>query len=189
MVTIDGYVLDVAVSEEHAFDSEVTSHPVEQGADISDHVLARPINVSIEGVVSDTPIGAAATARGDTTLPSSDAFARLIAIRNAREPVIIETSLQVFRNMVLQSLQVPRSSSTGDALRFRATFVQVQLVVNERTVVEVAVPVAAKKKNLGNKAAPAVDAADVAPKTQELRSVLKSGVRWEKPQQFFGVTF
>src|SRR5690606_1988974 len=103
------------------------------------------IVVTLEGIVSDTPIGTLAALRGEDVRPSDDAFARLLAIRDAREPVTIETSLRVFENMVLQSLSVPRSAQTGDALRFRATFQQIQLVTNERTMIEVAVPRGAKK--------------------------------------------
>lgn len=157
---INGYPLDVAISEDHDFESEVTEHPVEIGADITDHVRARPIRVSLEGVVSDTPIGDVVAQRSQFTLvngeaftkPSEEAFAFLLAIRDAREPVTIETSLRVFENMILQSLAVPRSSSNGDALRFRATFVQVQLVTNERVTVRVKLPNAAKKVDRGNRA-------------------------------------
>lgn len=149
MILIDGFEIDAALSEEHTFDSEVTEHPVEKGADISDHVRARPIEVTIDGVVSDTPIGSLAQRR--TGVPSSDAFARLMQIRDAREPITIQTSLKTFENMILQSLSAPRDSSTGDAFRFRASFIQVQLVTNERTTVVVAQPRGAKKVNLGNR--------------------------------------
>ena len=151
MIRIDGYLIDAAISEDHAFDSEVTAHPVEDGADVTDHVRARPITITVEGVVTDTPIGSAVAERGDDALPSEDAFARIMAIRDAREPVTIETSLGTFDNMVLQAFAVPRSSGNGESLRFRASFVQVQLVTTERTIVKVAVPRAAKKKNLGAK--------------------------------------
>lgn len=163
-VLIAGYEIDVALSEDHAFDSEVTVHPVEVGADIADHARARPITVALEGIVSDTPIGDLASRRQQFTLingeafarPSEEAFAFLQAIRDAREPVSIETSLRSYDNMMLQSLSVPRSTGNGDALRFRATFVQVELVTNERTTVRVAVPNAAKKVQRGNKPSPEV---------------------------------
>ncbi len=158
MVIIKGYQLDVAVSEDHSFDSEVTEHPVEKGADIADHVRARPITVSVEGIVSDTPIREIARpgfqdSEGDPiVLPSAEAYALLIDIRDKREPVTVQTSLQLFENMVLTSLSVPRSVGTGDALRFTATFVQIQLVTTERTVVRVRER-GAKKVDLGNRPA------------------------------------
>lgn len=57
LITIDGYPIDAALSEEIAAEAEVTSFPVESGADITDNVKLNPITVTITGVVSDTPIG------------------------------------------------------------------------------------------------------------------------------------
>lgn len=151
MIIIDGYTIDAALSEEHAFDSEVTMFPVESGADITDHVRAQPITVTIEGVVSDTPIGLMRDVRnGTTTLPSNDALAKLIEIRDAREPITVETTLRVYDNMVMTSLQVPQNSKIGDALRFKAVFTQIHLVTNERTVVVTSSPRGQKKRNVGN---------------------------------------
>lgn len=166
---VAGYELDVAVNEDHSFESEVTEHPVEIGADIADHVRARPITVTLEGIVSDTPIGALAERRQQFTLvngeafalPSEEALAFLLALRDAREPVTIQTSLRSYESMMLQSLQVPRSASNGEALRFTATFVQVVIVTNQRTVVRVSVPRASNKVNRGNKAADEVTSAPI----------------------------
>lgn len=165
MVTIDGFPIDVTISEEHTYESEATSYPVETGTDITDHIRPRPIVVTLEGIVSDTPLTKAAVARvangdfvagllplddaSDTTafgeatsglLPSDDALLRLIAIRDARQPVSIETSLQIFDNMAMIGLSIPRASDNGDALRFSATFQQIRFVTNERTTIRVAVP-------------------------------------------------
>ena len=148
---IAGFEIDAALNEDHSFDSEVTEHPVESGADIADHVRARPISVDIEGVVSFTPLVER------TGRPTDDFFAHLIAIRDAKEPITIETSLKVFENMVLTSLSIPIDAKTGESLQFRATFVQIQLVTNVRTFVRVAAPRARGKLTRGNK--PSLDPA------------------------------
>jgi hypothetical protein len=154
MLKIDGYIIDASVVEEHSFDADVTEHPVESGANIADHVRSKPARVTIDGVVSDTPIGNVADLRiadDPGALPSNDAFTRLLLIRQLREPVTIETDIRTYDNMVLQSLSVPRSKETGEALMFRATFVEVIIITNERTSVRVAVPRAKNKTNLGEK--------------------------------------
>lgn len=163
---IDGYEIDVAESEEHTFENDVTEHPVESGADITDHVRARAIVVTVEGIVSDTPLEALARRRnelveigGETfAKPSEEAFARLLEINDSREPITIETSLKTYSDMVLQSLSAPRNAGTGEALRFSATFKQVRLVTSERTTVLVSVPRGKKKINRGQAFAPIVDA-------------------------------
>lgn len=137
-ISIQGFDIDASLRETHAFDSEVTEHPVEAGADIADHVRARPIIVQIEGVVSNTPIGELVANRRAGSIPTDDAFKWLMDIRDAREPVSIITALKNYDNMVLESLNVPLDSRTGDALRFTASFKQIVLVTNLRTTLRVA---------------------------------------------------
>ena len=152
MVVIDGYTIDATITLDASIVNDVTAHPVEDGADVADHVRARPIRLSIAGVVSDTPIGDIISERGGDALPSQEAYSRLIEMSRAREPVVIETDDRgTFDNMVLESLSAPVDASTGDALVFTATFVQITLVENSRATVLVAVPIAKKKVNKGSK--------------------------------------
>lgn len=55
-VRIGRFVLDVSLSENHTYESDVTEYPVESGGSVSDNIRPKPIKVSIEGVVSDTPL-------------------------------------------------------------------------------------------------------------------------------------
>ena len=153
MIVIDGYFIDVAVSIDPTLTNEVTSHPVESGSEVSDHVRARPVTLTIEGIVSDTPIGEIVAKRGDGLggglLPSDEAYWTLIQINNDRNPVTIDTLgiLGEFENMVLVSLSTPQRAGTGDALRFTASFTQVRVVESARDTVPVAVPLAKRKVN------------------------------------------
>jgi len=157
-ILINGYVIDMATSEDHAFDSEVTDHPVEIGADVTDNIQAKPITVTIDCIVSDTPIGSVAAARNSLDpdqsffVPSSDCYAHMIAVRDAKQPVSVTTSLGTFANMAMVSMSVPRNAQNGESLRFKVTFKQIKFVTNSRTTIRVAVPRAAAKKDLGNKA-------------------------------------
>lgn len=178
---IAGYEIDVAELEEHVFENEITEHPVESGSDITDHVRARAITVTVDGVVSDTPFGALAKRRDELVIvggeafakPSEEAFARLLEINDTREPITIETSLRTYTDMVLESFRAPRNAGTGDALRFSATFKQIRLVTNERTTVLVSVPRGKKKVQRGQAFAPDV----VAPaKTSDNAAALASTV-------------
>lgn len=153
MLLIDGFEVDAEISGEHLLENEVTDHPVETGGDVTDHSRPKPITYTVEGVVSDTPLGNMVDTRSGVTLPSADALARLTGIRDAREPVQIGTSLRTYDNMLMQSLSFTKDASTGRALRFRATFKQVIIATNERIVKRVTAPRAKGKTNRGNKAA------------------------------------
>ncbi len=177
MILIDGFAIDIATTEEHQLDSEVTEYPVEEGSDIADHVRARPIMVSLDCIVSNTPIGPIADTRraegsvSDSELlapssPADDAYAKLVAIREAREPITITTSLKTYENMLLESLSIPRSARTGDALEFRASFKQLLLVTNRRTTIRTKIPRAKKKVNRGHKPTEAVRTTATPPAVQ-----------------------
>lgn len=162
MIKINGFEIDAALTENHSYSSDVTEHPVEKGADITDHVRAKPPTITIEGIVSDTPVGDLATRRSTTTLPSDDAIQLLRKIHTARAPISIETSKGVYKNVVMEMLAIPVDAETGAALRFRATFRQIEIVEVVRKVVKVAVPRSNKKQKLGAKAAKSSTAGETA---------------------------
>src|SRR5678810_739366 len=96
-ILIDGFLIDATISEEHRYESETTDYPVERGANITDHNRPLPIEVTLEGIVSNTPIGDVALIRSiDDTgdLPADSALSFLKDIRDRREPISIDTELE-----------------------------------------------------------------------------------------------
>jgi hypothetical protein len=184
-VMIDGFEIDLAESEEHTLDSEITEHPVETGSDTADNIRNKPIYLMVRGVVSDTPVGPIADRRGDrdtrgqlVNKPSDDFRAWLQAIRARREPIQVVSSKGVIHeNMGMERLSFVEDAKTGDAIRFVCGFKQLELVTNERTTVLVALPRAANKVNRGHKPSPKVP--DVPPKPKKARdqSITMKGVR------------
>jgi hypothetical protein len=48
---------DASIKEQHVKQSPPTQFPVENGQMISDHILQRPFQLELTGIISDTPIG------------------------------------------------------------------------------------------------------------------------------------
>ena len=172
---IGDLALDCTVTETHTATSTVTVHPVESGANITDHIRPDPVQLSITGIVSDTPIGSRQVQRsievGGASVqvtqqepPSSAtgfgraAWAKLDAIRTAAKPVKVVTRDKTYDSMALVSLSVPKESKTGGALYFTAQFKQVRIVYNRTTRVVVAkAPKAHKKQDTGKQPTAAVE--------------------------------
>jgi hypothetical protein len=163
-------VLDASISEQHSAEVEVTEHPVEKGANIADHLRPKPEVLTIEGLVTNTPLDPSAAlvrrTQGSTQFDSraelqperaGQAYADLRALKDSGELVTVVTSLRTYENMALRSLSVPRDARSGQALRFTATLVQVRTV----TSATVSVPRAQKKTSLGKKATTATPAEQV----------------------------
>ena len=152
---IGDVAIDCTVTETHTATATVTEHPVESGANITDHIRPEPVQLSITGIVSDTPIGSKQIQRaieaGGTTVqvtqqeaPSSatgfgrTAWSKLEAIRAAAKPIKVVTRDKTYESMALVSLSVPKDARTGGAFVFTAQFKQVRIVFNRTTKVGVA---------------------------------------------------
>lgn len=156
-VSIDGYDIDVFVTEEHSHECEVTELPIESGSDVSDHVRVKPDSVSVEGIVSDTPIGRVSEVRQPDfdagLMPSDAAYDYLKRLRSERRTFVVVTSRAVYDSMVFQSLNVTETADNGDILRFRAVFKQIVVRSNARATVPVATPRGRGKVKRGHKPA------------------------------------
>lgn len=127
--------LDVTISENHTFNSRATNFPVETGGDVTDHIINDPDVLTLEGLVSDTPLNIFSFFNR-----SIDAFNRLVDLHERREPVTVVTGLKVYQNMVMTVLDVPRTIETGQSLTFNITLQNIrfdataQLLRNTSTV-------------------------------------------------------
>lgn len=156
MIKINGYPLDLALTENCKFPSQSTKFPAESGSKFSDNIQNDPVEIELEGIVSRTPIGAVALdptrkVEAGSPLADKDAYDRLLDIRAAREPVSIEISLGKFDMMAMGDLTVPRDKGTGLAFHFTVMFSQLTIVQNARTTLRVAVPNCNGKMNGGNR--------------------------------------
>jgi len=154
MTTIDGYPIDCVTDERLTYESEVTEFPIENGAPVADHIIAKRPVLELEGVVSDTPIGAIAnditrTSLSGSTLPSRDAFDRFVQLHDDRRKITVECSFGKFDDMVLTLLTPTRDKTTLKAFKFTATFRQIEIRQNNRTTIRVAVPGASGLRNFG----------------------------------------
>ena len=100
------------ITERHESALEITENPVENGADVTDHVYLRPRAVTLE--VADG--GGALT---------FDALRRLQA---TREPFTLVTGLSVDDNMLIQSIEPERDVVYASIFRGRIFLREVQIV-------------------------------------------------------------
>ena len=151
MLIIDGFRIDAELEGDHSFRAEVTEFPVEEGIDETDNISLVPIEVTITGVVSNTPIGEVADGRANPANSSREVYEHFKRIRQARLPITIDTSLDHFENMALQDLSVPTSDTIGDVFEFTATFRQIVKKETQRSTIPVSDPAAARRKRRGKR--------------------------------------
>ena len=136
LARIGTIALDVSLNETHSTRSRVTDSPVEGGEMVSDHVFLDPREVEIEGLVTDAPVkylsGERARLAGGGS-PSRAARDKLIELWTQRTPVEFQTGLDVYEDMVIVDMQIPRSARLGQTFRFRARLRQVKRVRSRTT--------------------------------------------------------
>lgn len=151
--------IDVVISEQHDAQNEISAYPVEKGADITDHVRRKPRTVSLECVISDTPIlleqvrrtrefqGVTFTSSAGTEATPNDAlgysnqaYAELLRMRDEAQVVEVVTSLETYEDMMISSLSTPVTAKTGDAIQFTCVLQHVEFVALQSTLVVTEVP-------------------------------------------------
>lgn len=129
---------DASISERYSRQKEITAHPVEDGADVTDHQRTRPTSIEIHGWVSDTPIIFLASLRaqpsvsgGDPRTRAADAWRELNRIMDAEQSVKVITELGEFDNMALSSIDVSRDKDTGRILDARISLTEIIVATTE----------------------------------------------------------
>ena len=130
---IGGYFFDAVFSVDTEHSLTVTQHPVQTGANISDHAFVNPIRMTMQVGVSDAMAyraGADYGSDGDTK--SVQAYRLLCKLQELRTPMQVATRLNTYQNMLIESIDVSDDVSTLCALKATVNLVQV-LVVNVGT--------------------------------------------------------
>jgi len=187
--------LDASLKDSHSFENEVSSFPIEDGFTISDNIRVLPVQLTIDGIVTDSPISvrfqdvndivsgnssnrteSLVVEREDTAVRVETARDVLLKIRgeNGKDPeiVTIVTGLKVYENMVMTKLTFDRDGKTGRALPFTASFTRLvtkQLSTETLKPKPVVKDKASSKKNKGKQ-----KPAEASAKTKEDTSFARS---------------
>lgn len=149
--------VDATLSETAQFDSDVTEHPVEDGFNIADGIRNKPVSLSLDCLVSNTPIIGAQQAKDaggyhkGNPGAAAAAFTVLQSIRDAEDVINVATALKLYKSMAVTSIKVTRDTKTGDVLSFTLALKQIR-IVSSKFVSFPREPRGAKKVPLGDKA-------------------------------------
>ena len=160
--SIGGVTFDVVVEEQHEDTLEITEHPVEHGANISDHAFMKPASVTIRAGVSDGSGSIAGEKAGVSV------YEALQTLQQAREPFDIITGKRKYRNMLIETLSVLTDADSENALVVTADCRDV-IVVKTQTV---SVPPRSRHRNAGKTGG----TANKGQKQAKRQSILKAGI-------------
>ncbi len=126
---IDTIELDVVITENASATSRITKNPVENGADINDHIIIEPMTFSMEGVVSNASSSILDLASGilneDKALKTWNDLLKLMTDRTL---FTLVQGLRSYNNVALLTLNTDADKDTSNGLFFTATFSEVIIV-------------------------------------------------------------
>lgn len=148
---------DANLSEGHSWTADITSNPVERGVDITDHIRNMPDQVTLVGMVTNTPFLDGENPESGNLIDENDedrvdkVIGQLFALKDKRETVQVFTKYIAYQDMGIRSIDFTRDASNTNAIIFTIQFQKV-VIVNTQTV---DVPDGISKK-LDKKATPAL---------------------------------
>lgn len=129
--SIGEFIGYVCLSEDGTDELEITQHPVQRGASITDHAYLKPFSVAIRFIYD-----------ANNGKPLDELYQELRQLQNSREPFTIVTGKRVYKDMLFRALSVNTDVRTENVLSVSGDFQQVILVDVEQTNV----PVRSKQK-------------------------------------------
>ncbi|HHT5262730.1 MAG: hypothetical protein E7J74_01290 [Klebsiella sp.] len=133
-------VPSVVISEKHNDTLEITEHPVEVGAAISEHAYRRPSEVvmqvgfagggSLLDFLDTTSIGLS------TGLSPKETYQELLDLQNSRVPFDVVTGKRIYTNMLIRALEVTTDRTSENVLSAVLTLREV--IITSTTTTQVA---------------------------------------------------
>lgn len=138
--SIGGMEIPATLEEIHTDTLQLTEHPVEIGAAITDHAFVRPREVVIRCGWSNSTLDSfisALSAIFSGSMSASDyvssVYSNLLALQESRTPLDITTSRRQYSNMLITGLQVTTDFRTSAVLLVQATCRQIIIVETQAT--------------------------------------------------------
>jgi hypothetical protein len=133
----DIWFFDAILRLEHSESQRITQHPVQTGANITDHSFALPAQLQCEVGMSDVMEGRIEGQWGsDSSEPTRSvaAYQRILYWKTYGIPLTIRTRLNTYTNMVVAHVSSPDNATMKHALKSLVTFQQI--IVADVTIVK-----------------------------------------------------
>lgn len=151
------FIFDAYMNINHESSLAITSHPVQDGANRSDHAYMEPLEVTFEIGMSDVmhDIEGFDSFTGDNSR-SISAYKTLKRLQEERIPFKIVTRLWTYDNMLIENISAPDDKTTAYGLKATISLKEI-LVVNVRTVKISERPQKSEESNEGDQKAQEAD--------------------------------
>ncbi|MBC8947228.1 phage baseplate protein [Xenorhabdus indica] len=135
-------VPSVVISEKHHDSAEITEHPVQRGAAISDHAYDKPSEVTMElgfagggSLIDIFDLGES----GSLGSSPKAVYQQLLALKASKQPFNVTTGKRQYKNMLIRAIEVTTDKTSENVLMVTLTLREV-IIVETKTVKGVTPP-------------------------------------------------
>lgn len=135
-LTGESIIPDVTISEFHSDEVTVTTHPVDTGAQISDHAYKQPATVVCSFGWSNSSRLLNSVLDGSIFRgleSANDVYKRLLKMQEERQQLKLSTGKRVYDNVIITKIQTTTTVDTESAAIIEVTFQEI-LLATTRTV-------------------------------------------------------
>lgn len=137
---IDVLIPSVVITEKHQDALEITEHPVEVGAAVSDHAYKRPSEVMMEIGFSGggSLLDFVNTSGVGLSVGKSprEVYQQLLDLQESRQPFDVITGKRTYKNMLIKSLEVTTDKTSENVLMCTVTLREV--IISSTQAIQVA---------------------------------------------------
>ena len=132
--------LDIIISESATATARLTENPIENGANVNDHIIIEPMTFTTAGVVSNissSTIGQftrAPTIFSQNNSKAKEAWEALLQLQISKTPFTLVQGLKEYNNVVILSLSESQDKATANGLFFTASMKEIIFVGTEQLV-------------------------------------------------------
>lgn len=139
-------------SESHSWEVTATSHPVESGSEITDHIQPQPRTVTISARESDAPLNIVDILGRYGTNRVQEAKLFLLELYQSKKPVMVTTRLHTYPRMIATSITQGLTAGDGKSLPWSVTLREIEIADTSSVQLgALPVPQAAKTSGAGSK--------------------------------------
>ncbi len=133
---IEGYFFDAFLKVDHTSKLTITSHPVEEGANIADHAYLEPQTLTMEIGMSDACVSYIFGQFRQKYTRSVSAYDTLLRLQAERTPLTVHTRLKTYKNMLIENITAPDDYTTLFGLRVTVTLTEIITAKTQTVVIE-----------------------------------------------------
>jgi len=119
------YFFDGVFKTEHSSKRRLTQHPVQTGANITDHSYQIPMSLTLEVGVSDSMDVYKLSWSGNANSKSVNAYQKLRKIQDSGQPLKVITRMCSYENMVIESIAIQEDYKSLYSMKAGISFQQI----------------------------------------------------------------